>query len=565
MEKEYKEARESGIYYFISTLTLLKLNGIDAGSYINSQTCNNVLDLEDKKGLANALLDRKAHLIATFTIHKFENSFFVFSENRQSEKLMDHLEKFHFTEDFEFENISNNYTFISIQGKKSFELVKKLFSLEIKTYNENDLMYCDENLNYILVAKNQTGDGGFVLAVLNNIFETRKTEILNLLSEYNFKIPSDDLLKTLRVEAGIPEYFVDMDETNLLPETGLEKNHVSYNKGCYLGQEVVARIRTYGTTPKALIGLIFEEESPNFNDKIFINNKEVGIIKSNTYSPFISKNIALAYLHKEFRNPDEDITFIANNKEYKAKVKLLPFYEKLSPEEEAKNLYEKALSLFAENEEEEAVVLLKKAIELHTDFPDAYESLGVILSRLEKYEEAIEIMNKLTQIAPEEPMARTNLSIFYMKIGNKEEAEKQMALATTLKFKKTMIENKHKKVLEEQKRKETEVILERMEMFKEVLETEDSEDLIANYGLGKSYFDLEKYESAIPYFEKAVKVKKDYSMAYLYLGKSFEFSEKKELAFEIYQNGIIEASKKGDLMPLKEMEQRRNNLKNSLL
>lgn len=565
MDKEYTEARENGIYYFISDLTLLKLNGADAGSYINSQTCNNVLELENKKGLANSLLDRKAHLIATFTIHKLENSFLAFSEKRQSEKLIEHLEKFHFTEDFELENITNNYIFISIQGKKSFELVKNLFSLDIKTYDENDLVYCSEDLNYILVSKNQTGDGGFILALSNDVFEERKTEIINILSEYNFKIPSDELLKTLRVEAGIPEYFVDMDETNLLPETGLEKNHVSYNKGCYLGQEVVARIRTYGTTLKALIGLIFDADLPNFNDKIFINDKEVGIIKSTTYSPFISKNIALAYLHKEFRNPDESISFIANNKEYKAKIKLLPFYEKLSPEEEAKTLYEKALSLFAENEEDQAVILLKKAIELHADFPDAYESLGVILSRLQKYEEAITVMNNLTKIAPEEPMARTNLSIFYMKIGNKEEAEKQMALATTLKFKKTMLENKHKKVLEEQKRRENEVILERMEMFKEVLETEDAEDLIANYGLGKSYFDLEKYEEAIQYFEKATKVKKDYSMAYLYLAKSFEFSDKKDLAFDTYQTGIIEASKKGDLLPLKEMEQRRNNLKNSLL
>ncbi|GIW23247.1 MAG: hypothetical protein KatS3mg068_2254 [Candidatus Sericytochromatia bacterium] len=61
-------------------------------------------------------------------------------------------------------------------------------------------------------------------------------------------------------------------------------------------------------------------------------------------------------------------------------------------------------------------------------------------------------MNKLTEIAPDEPMARTNLSIFYMKIGNKEEAEKQMALATALKFKKAMKENQLKKSLEEEKK-----------------------------------------------------------------------------------------------------------------
>lgn len=564
MNKEYKNARENGIYYFIPDLCLLKISGDDAGTYINSQTCNNVLELKNNQGLANALLDRKAHLISTFTIHKLENSFLIFSEKKQSERLIDHLDKFHFTEDFELQDLSSKYIFISIQGKKSFELVKKLFNLEINAHNGHDLIYKSDELNYILISSNQTGDDGFILAIENKTFELRKDELVQFFEKHKFKLASSSLINTLRIEAGIPEYFTDIDENNLISETGLEKTYISYNKGCYLGQEVVARIRTYGTIPKALIGLIFDKDLPKFNDKIFLANKEVGVIKSGTYSPFILKNIALAYLHKEYRNQDEIITFIVDNIEYKAKIKLLPFYEKLSPEEEAKTLYEKALSLFAENEEEQAVILLKKSIELNSNFPDAYESLGVILSRLEKYEEAIDIMKKLTEIDPNEPMARTNLSIFYMKIGNKEEAEKQMALATTLKFKKAMLENKHKKDLEEQSRKERDVIIERIEMFKEVLETEDSEDLIANYGLGKSYFDLEKYEEAIPYLKKATELKNDYSMAYLYLGKALEFSNNKKQALEIYKSGIIEASKKGDLMPLKEMEQRKNNL-NSLI
>ncbi|MEK7432457.1 MAG: tetratricopeptide repeat protein [Cyanobacteriota bacterium] len=105
-----------------------------------------------------------------------------------------------------------------------------------------------------------------------------------------------------------------------------------------------------------------------------------------------------------------------------------------------------------------------------------------------------------------------------------------------------------------------EAIYERMEMFKEVLETEDAEDLIANYGMGKGLFDLEKYEESIPYLKKAIEIKKDYSTAYLYLGKSLEFNNKKEEALDIYKIGINEASKKGDLMPLKEMEKRKSNL-----
>ena len=123
-----------------------------------------------------------------------------------------------------------------------------------------------------------------------------------------------------------------------------------------------------------------------------------------------------------------------------------------------------------------------------------------------------------------------------------------------------MEESKYKKAIEAKKKEEIEAIKERMEMFIEVLETEDAEDLIANYGLGKSYFDLEEYTKALPYFQKAIEVKKDYSMAYLYLGKSLEFIEDKQKALETYKTGITVASQKGDLMPLKEMEQRKLKL-----
>ncbi|GIW23246.1 MAG: hypothetical protein KatS3mg068_2253 [Candidatus Sericytochromatia bacterium] len=103
-----------------------------------------------------------------------------------------------------------------------------------------------------------------------------------------------------------------------------------------------------------------------------------------------------------------------------------------------------------------------------------------------------------------------------------------------------------------------------MEMFKEVLETEDPDDLIANYGMGKSLFDLEEYDKSIYYFKKAIEIKKDYSIAYLYLGKSYENINDLQNALETYKKGIIVASQKGDLIPLKEMENKKFELESKI-
>lgn len=560
MNNNYQEIKENGAYKLIYNLSFIVISGEDSAKYINSQTTNEVVSIENGKGLSNNLVERKAHIKAHFTIHKIEDKFIILCEKEQAENLKQHLEDFHFTEDFELEDLTENKEILMIRGEKSLDFINELkLNIEnIDNYNIYSLKH--EDLQYYLISNNEFGDSSLFFIYdknsdLKNIFQ-------NVIKDLNIIDLDEKNEEIIRIEEGNIKYKVDFDSENILPETGFENFSVSYTKGCYLGQEVIARIKTYGTIPNALIGLVFENDLAPYNSDIYINNKKVGIIKSGVFSPILNRNIAFAYLNKEFRKPDEEIIFIDENKEYKAKVHLLPFIKVLSKEEKAKQYYEKALTIFAENKEEEAVNLLKKAIKNKPDFSDAYESLGVILSRLEKFEEAIEIMTKLTEIAPDEPMARTNLSIFYMKIGNKEEAEAQMAKATTIKFMNAMKENKNKKALEQKKKEEIEAIRERMEMFKEVLETEDPDDLIANYGMGKSHFDLEEYEGCKKYFEKAIEIKKDYSMAYLYLGKALEKVGKNSDALDIYQKGVIVASQKGDLMPLKEMEQRKLILSN---
>jgi folate-binding protein YgfZ len=551
--------RKNGGFKVLTDRCLIKITGKDAASYINTQTSNEVTALGSSAGQYNNLLDRKAHLKAHFSIHRTGDIFWIITEKDQGEVLQEHLEKFHFTEDFAMEDVTGQYGFILLQGSISQAVVEEIVNVKLSEPAENMIFSFEfHNLPLLVISRSETAEPGFLLLPADENSGRFREQLIETGKKYQLGEITDAAFECLRIEAGIPRYGIDMTEENLLPETGLEKISVSYTKGCYLGQEVVARVKTYGTIPRALIGLEFEgKEVPPFNSEIIINGKKSGTIKSGVFSPALGKPVALAYIIRDLRKPGESLEFTIAEKQYKAVLKLLPFYHPLTREEQAMQLYETALTVFARNQEEEAVRLLEEAIGKKPDFADAYESLGVILSRLERYEEAIDVMTRLTEVAPDEPMARTNLSIFYMKIGNKDEAETQMAKATALKFTKAMKENKAKKALEAKKQEDITLIRERMEMFKEVLETEDPDDLIANYGMGKSYFDLEQYQEALPYFEKAIEVKKDYSMAYLFLGKGLEFTGEKEKARDIYKTGITVASQKGDLMPLKEMEQRK--------
>lgn len=115
------------------------------------------------------------------------------------------------------------------------------------------------------------------------------------------KLVGLEACETARIENAVPRFGIDIDESNLAPEA-VGENAISYAKGCYIGQEVIARIRTYGQVAKSLRLLRLPEmhrQLPMKGEKLFNEGKEVGYITSATKSPKLGGNIALAYVRRE--------------------------------------------------------------------------------------------------------------------------------------------------------------------------------------------------------------------------------------------------------------------------
>jgi folate-binding protein YgfZ len=131
-------------------------------------------------------------------------------------------------------------------------------------------------------------------------------------------------LNALRLEAGIPWFGYDFDESTLPHEAGLENSHISYSKGCYLGQEIVERVRSRGRVNRHLALLefrgdaipprgteLFGEESsaqkagqPHLPDAAAAPTaKPAGHVTRSSWSPARRQPIAMAYLRREFLTP----------------------------------------------------------------------------------------------------------------------------------------------------------------------------------------------------------------------------------------------------------------------
>lgn len=540
--------------WFIEDSGLITIDGPDAAQFLQNQSTNDILALAVGQGQASALLDRKAQVLSTFWVFRqAPETFWLVLPKALTESTIALLERVHFSEKLSITEQSTTVGFLALQGARLvpwlLEITPKLPSSWQTDYQITPIA---TPVSGHILSVTLTGETGAIL-----IFEaSQKATILKWVEASGLPMISEVAQTILRVEAGIPAYSIDYDSETMLPATGLEQHRVSYTKGCFPGQEVVAKVKTYGAVQKALVGLQFDatlSELPSSGSAIYLDETPIGELRSTVLSPTLGAPIAMAFLSKTHRLPGNQLTLTIDGKQYAVVVQFLPFYQPVSQTQKAKALYEKALEQFTHDQEEQAIGLLREALVLDPHFEDAYESLGVILSRSNQYEEAIALMRRLAELAPDAVMPHTNLSVFYMKQGLKEEAETEKAIATTLSFKKAMANKLAKRPEQEDNAAKEAALKQKMAMFEEVLEL-DPEDHLATYGLGSAYLELKNPEAAKPLLEKAISLNPKHSVGYVALAKTLIDLNQIQVAQTVLENGIAVSAQRGDLMPMQEMQ-----------
>jgi folate-binding protein YgfZ len=129
------------------------------------------------------------------------------------------------------------------------------------------------------------------------------------------------------LEAGIPAAGLELTEEIVPPEANLEGKAFSLTKGCYPGQEVVARMDTYGSVRRHLVGLVVEGSTvPPKGAKLFSGDREVGWISSAIHSPQMGQVIAFGFPLRDFSKPETPLTVDLDGHKIEAVVQTLPFY-----------------------------------------------------------------------------------------------------------------------------------------------------------------------------------------------------------------------------------------------
>jgi folate-binding protein YgfZ len=278
----YNHIRSGGAGFIEMPRGLVAVSGQEAVQFLDGMITNDMKTLEDGQQMLAAFPNAQGRLLGVIRVIRIADRYLIETEDVTRENIFQNLFRFTFAGDFFVEDLSEQFQYVEIFGPQN------------DVYNPNVAEKFEGAYAFLL----PHGSGYFVSTDLVDDFRTFLTD------ENGCVKVDDELYETLRVESGTPKFGVDMDETTIVPELGLD-GMISYTKGCYIGQEIIARIHFRGHVAKQLTGLVSEPGAvatgflPGAELKS-TDGKNAGKITSVTFSPQLQKQIALAYVRYDY-------------------------------------------------------------------------------------------------------------------------------------------------------------------------------------------------------------------------------------------------------------------------
>jgi len=314
---EYQAVRNSAGIFDLADRAMLQFTGDDRLSYLQGMLSNDLRPLKTFDGQQAAILTQQGKVIADVRVLCSLNSFYVDFWEPLKEKILTHLNRYLVADDVEIHDPNEPWKMLSLQGPKAAAILDRLFAgAELPAQPNHHGMVQFDGTPVCVVRADRSGYGGFDLVVQIAQISAFAQRLAGLGAAW----VGARAQNILRVEAGIPRYGVDFSEDNLLLEVALN-DAVSFTKGCYLGQEVVERIRSRGHVNKKLCGLLLEGNSPaGSGDKLHASDKEVGQITSSVTSLALQRPIALGYINRDFCAPGTKLVVRGSGSEFGATV-----------------------------------------------------------------------------------------------------------------------------------------------------------------------------------------------------------------------------------------------------
>lgn len=322
---EYQSLTKTAGVVDLSFRGRLCLTGADRVRLLHGQVTNDVQKLATGEGCYAALVTNKGKFQADANIYVLAEELLLDFEPGLTASITERLNHYIVADDVQIIDVAPHYDLLSVQGPQAVAVIQKLgLDIILPTKALGLVHVADPALGDLYFVRHaRTGSDGMDCFIPSAAAAMVFDKLVLGAKQLGGGVAGFAALELARFEAGIPRFGIDMEESNLPPEAGLDARAISYSKGCYIGQEVIARIRTYGQVAKALRRLRLPAAPaplPAKGDKLFREGRDVGYVTSAHFSPAHQANLALAYVRREANTPGTQLTLRTGTTELPVEV-----------------------------------------------------------------------------------------------------------------------------------------------------------------------------------------------------------------------------------------------------
>lgn len=298
---EYRFARESAGVADKNYRAFFNFRGPDRVRYLNAVLTNDIRDLQPGQGATSLLLNPQGHILAELDTYAMADRMLAVTHAMNRERAAATLDKFIIMDDVTLTDVTDHLGAISMEGPATPEIVAGLGGPPVELLPE--LAHAETQIAGIacmMVRRTHGGVPGVEFIVEREALPRLWTALVEAARARGGGPIGYEALNTLRLEAGIPWFGYDFDETVIPHEAGLENSHISYTKGCYTGQEIVERVRSRGHVNRRRVEVTFTGENvPAAKTPLLAGDAEVGYVTRAGFSFALGRPIGMAYLRRE--------------------------------------------------------------------------------------------------------------------------------------------------------------------------------------------------------------------------------------------------------------------------
>jgi folate-binding protein YgfZ len=299
MNPGYVALREHAAWLDLSGRGKIRVSGEDRARLLHAMTTNDVQHLHPGEGCYAFFLNAQGRILGDVNVLCFEDHLLLDTEPETRQKLFEHLDRYIIADDVTLQDQTDQIATISLEGPEAEAVLSKL------GVTPPNAPYSTTAWGARTVARlSATGSNGFfVFTPIDDV-----AELTAQLSAAGAVPVQPDGARLVRIEHGRPRYGEEITERYLVQETGL-LHAVHFSKGCYLGQEIVERVRSRAQIHRILRRLeIRGTEVPAAGAKLNVGEATAGEIASAAFSPALDEVVALAYVRMPFAEPGTEMS-----------------------------------------------------------------------------------------------------------------------------------------------------------------------------------------------------------------------------------------------------------------